>query len=317
MVSKDIVMRLSAVTEEERFILEKTAIDPNLYMEHGSDVINSKKLLEQGKLITIRPHPRFVEFPPHRHDYVEMVYMCSGETTHMVDGNEVTLREGELLLLNTRAVQSIRKAGAEDIAVNFIILLPFFDKALQFMGEEDTPLRSFILGCFGEKDAPSGYLHFKVGDVLPIQNLVENLLYTLIDDIPNKRNVNQMTMGLLFLQLINHADRIQTSTKGEALLLQVLRYVEEHYSTGSLSELARLLHYDLYWLSREIKTMTGKTYTELLQEKRLSQAAYLLFTTNLNVAHIARSVGYENVSYFHRLFSERFGMSPRQYRLCK
>ena len=75
MVSKDIVMRLSAVTEEERFILEKTAIDPNLYMEHGSDVINSKKLLEQGKLITIRPHPRFVEFPPHRHDYVEMVYM--------------------------------------------------------------------------------------------------------------------------------------------------------------------------------------------------------------------------------------------------
>ena len=56
------------------------------------------------------------------------------------------------------------------------------------------------------------------------------------------------------------------------------RYIEEHYREGSLSELAEELHYDFYTLSRMIRRLTGKNYTELVQNKRLTQAAYLLET---------------------------------------
>ncbi len=314
-IDSDILKRLTAITEEERRLLENgNAIDQALYMENGGTVVNSKKLLDMGKLITIRPHTRFVDFPPHTHDYVELIYMCAGQTVHIVNGTTVTLNEGELLLLGTDAVQEIRRAGETDVAVNFIILPQFFDKVLQMLGEEETPLKSFVMDCLAGKSTGSSYLYFKVADVLPIQNLVENLLYTFIRDIPNKRNVNQITMGLLFLQLINHTDRLQIEEKTDAVLLEVFRYIEENYSGGSLSELAALLRCDLYWLSREVKKVTGKTYTELLQEKRLSQAAFLLRTTKMNVAV---AVGYENVSYFHRLFTARFGMAPRQYRVCK
>ena len=52
--------------------------------------------------------------------------------------------------------------------------------------------------------------------------------------------------------------------------------MDEHYKNGSLSELAEMLNYDVYWLSREIKKNTGRTYKELLQEKRMNQAKYLL-----------------------------------------
>ena len=79
-------------------------------------------------------------------------------------------------------------------------------------------------------------------------------------------------------------------------------------------EAAKLLHYDFYWLSHEIKNQTGKTYTELLQDKRLSQAAYLLKNTKIGVDDISKAVGYENKSYFHRIFAKQFEMSPKKYR---
>ena len=99
------------------------------------------------------------------------------------------------------------------------------------------------------------------------------------------------------------------------MILQVLSYIETHYCAGSLTELAKLLHYDVYSLSREIKQRTEKNYTQLVQEKRLAQAAFLLRTTDRNVNDIANAVGYENVGYFHRIFNQSYGISPRRYRL--
>ena len=69
-----------------------------------------------------------------------------------------------------------------------------------------------------------------------------------------------------------------------------------------------------YWLSHEIKNQTGKTYTELLQDKRLSQAAYLLKSTKIGVDEISKAVGYENKSYFHRIFTSKFNTTPKNYR---
>ena len=317
MIDERIMQRIRPITAEEQAILAGRSIDRSLYMGEEGDVINCAKLLEQGKLITLRPHTRFVDFPPHSHDYIEVVYMCSGSLVQIINGKKVTLSEGELLFLNPDAVQEIKRAGEEDIAVNFIILPQFFDRALEMLGEEETPLKRFILDSMSGKGGGSSYLHFKVAEHLPVQNLIENLLYTLVYDIPNKRRVNQTTVGLLFLQLIGCTDRLSVEDGADALLVAVYRYVEEHYRAGSLQELAEELHCDFYWLSREIKRATGKTYTALLQEKRLKQAGFLLKSTGMNVADISVAVGYENVSYFHRIFAARFGCSPYRYRGCK
>lgn len=286
-------------------------------MNDGSrDVITGQKLLEQGKLITVRPHTRFVHFPAHTHDYVEIVYMCRGETNHIINDTPITLREGELLLLGQNTRQEILPAGESDIAVNFIVQPEFFSGTLDFLGSEDTPLREFVVRSLCG-DSPSGYLHFKVAEVKPVQNLVENLLWTLISDTPNRRSINQLTMGLLFVQLLNHTDKLTVGNREQDSIVNVLRYIEEHFSDGSLTQIADQLHYDVAWLSREIKRRTGKTYTELLQEKRLSQAAWLLKNTRLKISDIGISVGYENLSYFHKIFASHFGTSPKAYRDCK
>ena len=317
MIHPQILEKLLPITEEEQAILDgRDSIDRSIYMADGRDVINGTKLLESGKLITVRPHTRFIDFPAHTHDYVEIVYMCSGTTTHWIDGQEILLREGELLLMGQNSRQEIRKAGQQDIAVNFIIRPEFFSETLPFLGNEESPLRTFLVDCL-QSGTESQHLHFQVADILPVQNLVENLLWNLISPVPNKRGMNQMTMGLLFLQLTNYTERLRHQTPEQRAVWSVLRYVEEHYADGTLTEAAKLIHYDFAWLSREIKRCTGKTYTELVQERRLTQAAWMLRNTQQRVADIALSVGYENISYFHRLFSARFGRSPKQYRDCK
>lgn len=311
MVDQSILSRLSPVTQEERAVLNgQTSVNRELYSFKDDHVVNSRKLLSEGRWIAIRPHTRFVYFPRHTHDYIEVVYMCRGSTTHIVDGATLCLREGELLFLSQKATQEILPAGENDLAVNFIVLPQFFDQPLSMLGTEETPLKSFLLSCL--RGEGSSYLHFRVSDVLPVQNLVENLLFTLIEDAPNRRQIRQTTMGLLLLELMLHTDKLSGSTLSP--VFAVMDYIENHYRDGSLTALSEELHYDFAWLSREIRRKTGKTYTALVQEKRMAQAAYYLRHTGLRVEEIARAVGYENISYFHRLFAQCYGCSPKKFR---
>lgn len=312
---QEILDRLTPITAEERSILEgRNTIDRDLYMQGQGNTVNAKKLLSAGKLITVRPHTRFIHFPEHVHDYVEVVYMCAGQTTHIVNGKRIVLEQGDLLFLSQSASHEVCKAGVGDVAVNFIILPDFFSTALSAIGEDETPLRHFLVDCLCGHNSEQGYLYFDISEVKPIQNLVENLLWTLIQETPNKRKVSQMTMALLFLQLTGQTEKLITGDREDAAIIKVLRYVETDYVSGRLTELAQMLHYDLSWLSREIKRKTGKTFTQLVQDKRLAQAAFLLRNTDKNVTDISFAVGYENVSYFYRIFASAYGMSPKDYR---
>ena len=67
------------------------------------------------------------------------------------------------------------------------------------------------------------------------------------------------------------------------------------------------------------KIYTGSeiSYKELLQKHRMETAARLLRRSDMNIQQIISLVGYENTSYFYRLFHERYGLSPREYRLVR
>lgn len=316
-MDKELLEKLKVITPEEQKILDgRSQIEKDIYMVSRTDIVDARRLLEKGRLIRVRTHTRFVHFPKHTHNYVEMIYVCSGSTRHIVNGAEITLNQGDLLLLNQKAAHEIYPARLEDISVNFIILPEFFDYVLKMLGREESPLRDFMIGSLKGENVTSGYLHFKTAGIVPVENLVENLIWTILNKQPNKRSVNQATMGLLFLQLMNYSDRMEPDLgdEGQEVVLAALRHIEEHYRDGTLFELARLLYFNESWLSREIKERTGKTYTELLQTKRMSQAAYLLNTTAMPVSEIAVAVGYDNSSYFYRIFQEKFGMTPAAYR---
>ena len=315
---QELIRELAMITDEERQILEgKQEIDPQLYTEKKEMVVDSAKLLKKGKLIQVRPHTRFVHFPAHTHNYIEVIYMCQGTTTHIVNGNQVVLEQGDLLFLNQNAVQEILPAGEYDIAVNFIVLPEFFNTAFSMIWAEENQLKDFLVGALCGRDEETSYLYFHVADILPVQNLIENMVWTIFYDISNKRSSNQITMGLLFLQLLNYMDKMEAGGRkfDTEIMANVYRYIEDHFKEGTLSELAGEMKVDVYWLSREIKKKSGKTYKELLQEKRMQQAVYLLINSRIAVSDIIEAVGYDNTSYFYRKFKERYGTSPKEYRI--
>lgn len=315
---QELIRELAVITKEEQKILDgRREIDQQIYTEKKEMIVDSSKLLKKGKLIQVRPHTRFVHFPPHTHNYIEVIYMCQGSTTHVVNGNRVILEQGDLLFLSQNAVQEILPAGKDDIAVNFIVLPEFFNTAFSMMGAEDNQLKEFLVGALCDRDEETSYLYFHIADVLPVQNLIENMVWTIFYNSSNKRSCNQITMGLLFLQLLNYMDKMEAGGRkyDAEIMATVLSYIEDHYKEGKLSELAEEMKVNIYWLSREIKKKSGKTYKELLQERKMKQAVYLLTSSALPVTDIIESVGYDNTSYFYRKFKEKYGMSPKKYRI--
>lgn len=317
-MNSELIDRLKPISEEEQRILDGDyTVQKSLYTDNLQFVIESDKMLAMGKLISMRTNTRFIHFPKHRHNYIEIVYMCSGTSLHIInDKTSILLETGDLLFLNQNAYQEIMPTGIDDIAINIMVLPEFFDQTF-LMLQEDGVLANFLVGMLKNDQSMVDYLHFSVKDVLPIQNLVENLVWSLFNDQPYKNNINQTTMGLLFLELQNHSHKINQSNTDyyeQNLIFTAMRYIEDHYKTASLQELASILHQPDYWVSKLIKGYTKQTFKQLVQKRRLTQSSYLLLNTKLPVEDIISLVGYDNSSYFHRLFKNEFKMTPKVYR---
>ena len=82
----------------------------------------------------------------------------------------------------------------------------------------------------------------------------------------------------------------------------------------SVRELASSLGYHEKYLGAKFKKKTGKSPCAYRNERRLSKAEGYLRNTELPIIEIASLVGYDNVSYFNRLFRARNGVTPTEYR---
>lgn len=315
---EELLHHLRQITAEEKVLLQgHSNIQKEIYTSGQEFVVDNAKLLERGHLIEIRPHTRFAHFPRHRHNYAELVYMCCGSTTHIINDTEkILLQEGDLLFLNQAATHEILPAGKDDIAVNFIILPEFFDRTLSMM-EQENVLRSFLISTLTGRDSQITYLHFQSNKILPIHNLIENMVWNLIGKKPGINTINQITMGLLFMNLSLFADSMTTNQSGnyeQDLIFRILKYIETHYKNGTLTDISTQIKLPPYYVSRLLKKYTGQTFTELLQRQKLQQAVYFLSQTTLPTDDIIQAVGYNNSSFFYRIFRDKYGCSPKEYR---
>ncbi len=307
--------QLRRITPEERaYLAGKQGADMSYYSRTQS-LVDQARLLPPGHLCGMRMHARFVRFPRHRHNYVEMVYMLSGHTTHIIDGREtLELHAGNLMILNQTVEHEILPAGQDDLAVNFILLPRFFDATAAALDAEN-PLWLFLMNA-GQRGVPD-YLVFDVASSVPVQNLLENLILLLQAGGTERGEIEQATLSLLLQHLAGYSDHLVVRTRAEeqhALVLRALAYIEEHYRLCSLQELAARERTTDCRLSRLLKAETGCTFTELLHTVRFARATTLLRNTDLPVTEVAAAVGYENAAFFYRRFAARFGCTPAQYR---
>lgn len=305
--------------EEEKYRLGQNQIEANLYAKNSMQEIDRELLLKKGRLITVRPHSRFVDFPAHRHNYVEIMYIVQGSITHVIDGKELVLMAGDVLMLNQHVTHAIKMAGYEDIGINFIALPEFFEIPLSMLGEKNV-LADFVIGTLRKKDPVAHYLLFHPKTSLQIDNLMENMIDSMFHDRAREDIENQYSMGLVFLYLLHHIEDLSQNSPldyKETLVMAALEYINSDCKHANLTEFAKQTHQSLAVLSKLIKKKTGSNFQELLQNRRFEVAEKLLLETDLTIEEIAQEIGYENQSYFFREFKRRYQVTPRQYRVRK
>jgi AraC-like DNA-binding protein len=82
----------------------------------------------------------------------------------------------------------------------------------------------------------------------------------------------------------------------------------------SLTSVAAAADLSPTYLAHLLKKETGKTFTDLLTERRMDRARELLAHTGLKIADIAAEVGFDDEAYFARRFRQRYGMPPGRFR---
>lgn len=316
-MDKWLLEQIQEITPEEQAYLDgEEEVNKQIYTRKESFEIDCQMFLKQGKLITVRHHSRFIEFPEHKHNYIEIVYVCTGEIVHYIDGKVLSMKEGDLLLMNQHVKHSVRRAEMGDIGINFIALPEFFDIPLQMMRRQNV-IADFLLGTLRQNYTVPQYLLFQLKDQKYISNLMENMISSVVYDSENEDVINQYSMGLVFLYLLNNMDKLahNSSQSYEDVVIQAaLKYIDSQYRTAVLSRIAEDFNLSLSAVSRLIKKNTGFTFVELLMRKRFQKALMFLVETDLPIEQIASNIGYENQSYFYRQFKAHYGVTPSQYR---
>ncbi len=297
-----------------------------VFASASQDCIDYHKMPGGDKLVNVMRNPRFEHIPQHKHNFIEACYVCSGHITHIIGGKQIRLEAGDFLMLNQYTSHELLPAGEDDVAVNFVIQARFFEDAYELAAKRNV-LSDFIVDLLRQEVNCNQYLHYKTLYHLPVSNLLEVMLANFFPhndgNMTNNNNsedegINKALMFLVFRYLSKDLSSLSVDAPmnyDQVMMATVMNYIDSNYQVGTLNELADIMNQSPSVLCRQIKTVSGRTFKELLQARRFERAVKLLEETNLTGSDIALAVGYENSSYFYRRFRAIYGVSPKTYRM--
>ena len=102
---------------------------------------------------------------------------------------------------------------------------------------------------------------------------------------------------------------------GKCKVSEILEYIDKHFNKDvTLQTLSEVFHFNAIYINRLIKKETGYTFLEILNNKRMNQAASYLKKTDKAIGEVAMQIGIPDQRYFSQIFKKYYGYSPRQYR---
>lgn len=100
-----------------------------------------------------------------------------------------------------------------------------------------------------------------------------------------------------------------------SVFAQVARYLNQHYAEDiPIEQLVRRFYISPYHLSHMFKQKTGYSVKQYVLRRRIGEAQIRLVNTKDTVQTISEAVGFEDTSYFSRIFSKYTGFTPTEYR---
>lgn len=146
-----------------------------------------------------------------------------------------------------------------------------------------------------------------------IRNYVADCVELFLQKVAYYKHSASAHLKLALLECLREANNEKSDYR---LIQRIQEYIRNNYQNTELTnqEIANKFGYHSYHINRLMKAHTKKTLHDYLTDYRLHMAKNYLRTTSLSVTQVAEKTGFSSYTYFIKLFRERTGISPLQYR---
>lgn len=249
-------------------------------------------------------YPRY-EMPFHWHVEYEMIIVKKGHLKLILDGKSFYVNEGESAFISGGVVHGGMPEECEYYCIVFDLAALFKDVALCsksvaiFLTNADC-----FTGVYGAERKQSA--------------IMREILYSM-QNRDNGYDLN--VIGLLWKLLgafvsepvISEGEQINKSQRQK--LKDVLSYIRKNIDKNiTLEELAQVSGMSPRYFCRVFKSITGRTPIEYVNYYRIETASQMLITTGESVTDIALNCGFNDMSYFSKMFKKLKGISPSKFR---
>lgn len=255
----------------------------------------------------------------HTHDYIELAYVAEGEFQQRIMGQDIKFKKGEICLIDKNCLHQDYLFYNNSTIIFIGMANDIFDEVMVGKIEEEGILSFLRMALMKQKNIQQ-YVHFKPKN--PEDDRIEMLLLDLLTELECNDEASRYICKGLMIRILRHISskydfflsNEQRKKMNWIIFEEITNYIREKYTDITIKELVDRFHFNEDYYNRLLKEKTGMTYSEYVQNLRLTQAERLLKTTQLTVDEIANRVGYHNKGYFYKIFVERFGATPSKYR---
>lgn len=248
----------------------------------------------------IRPRAveRFYTERPHGQRDYQLIYVANGCMHFYFDGEETIVEQGNMVLFRPGDPQfyyAYPKEKGEFFWVHFT--------------------GSAVEERLAECGVPSDGRVFWAGVSADVRGLYCGMIRELQTKSAHYEELLRMTLRHLFLLIHRYlVDTQETELAFQGDIIQALGYFERHWNEAvSIENYAAHNRMTPCWFRQKFKEYTGCSPLQYMINLRISRAMNLLEHTDYNITQVSYAVGYENVSYFRRLFQKHTGMTPGEY----
>lgn len=257
----------------------------------------------------------------HYHSTYEIYYLLEGSRYYFIDRNSFFVQPGSLVFIGKNRIHKTSPAEQHFhhrflIEIEEAVMEHWFDEMAD--GRLST-LFTDEMSILTLTASEQTILNAKLNEIKEEAKVQKELYQEMIEYL-----LREMLLFSFRIKSKNNATRISSATFQGAetekirTVNRVAGFLADHYREAhSLDELSSLFFTNKYYLTRIFKQVTGFTICEYLHIQRIQKAQEFLRTSLLPITEIALLVGFENVSYFEKIFRRYCTQSPRDYRISQ
>jgi AraC family cel operon transcriptional repressor len=249
-------------------------------------------------------------FNPHCHEYYEIFITISGTVTHMVNGVIQNLPEGSLVFIRPDDVHGYIYNSPESDKTSYVNLTFTYNTAnLLFNYLSDSLLLKKLL----DANMPPSIVLNRIDKKRLLAQLSELNILNWQDKNALKLRMRAILVDIFLLFFYNLPDDEQKEMPD--WLSSLFHEMEQPDNfIGGIDRMVSISQKSREHLARCIKKYCGITTAEYINDLRINYASNLLLHTNSSILDICFASGFQSVSYFYRVFKNKYSISPYEFR---